>query len=380
MTDNQTTLTTFTNSGKEENSKEKANLGESSHQKNGTGKTRGETSKKKKYSTTGPAEQYDLPHPLARQWLSTRHGTKFSDGSVLKKESKLRLYLGFLSEKEVELLEAEFEDYLEFVEYRVSLGLTGGTILNDYFAIKDFYAFVKARADEEPAIDWFALEELDLEQYNTATGFERDALAVEEVEALFDSFKNRRNKIMAYLGVATGLRNSDIREAKLEHVDYEDLMIHVPEPKGNDPYDVPMSKELARRLKQWENVGRKSLPRHQESEYLFPSEYGAKIERNNTLNDAVKRAAERAGIQEVIGTSPITGGQLGNDSDGIRMREWHRVTVHTLRHTFVTLLKKAGVPPEARRLVANHEDIQTTKEYEHFDKNYHELIRSVLGF
>lgn len=45
--------------------------------------------------------------------------------------------------------------------------------------------------------------------------------------------------------------------------------------------------------------------------------------------------------------------------------EWKRVTVHTLRHTFITLLNGAGVSLSYRQLVANHQDPNTTQEYTH---------------
>jgi integrase/recombinase XerD len=319
------------------------------------------------------SDQYDLPHSLARRWLAARHGTRLCDRTAKNYEAAVRQFISFLHASDRGLLEAELGDFERYIEHRVRNGRAQNTVQHDRTSVKDMYHFINARTDADPAIKPYEFDEIDLNAYNYTGGFEREALSIDEVKLLFEHFDHKRNRLMTYLGVATGLRNSDIRTLRLEHVHYPELQIHVPDPKYGEPYDVPMSRELGRRLKQWENIGRKSYSSHRTSDFMFPSDYGEKLEWNQSFTRTVRRAAERAGIQEVIGRAPNT---------GVRNLdyEYHRVTVHTLRHTFITLLKKAGVPPEARRLVANHDHIETTKRYEHFNESYDDLIRSLLAF
>jgi integrase/recombinase XerD len=192
---------------------------------------------------------------------------------------------------------------------------------------------------------------------------------------LFDNIDSYRNRLLITVGAETGLRNSDLREIQLSDVDYEELLIHVPDPKGSKAYDVPISEELGFELKQWLKHHRGAYASAGVSNYLFPSEYGPKLETNGGLNTIIKEAATRAGIQEVIATSQISPEQrvsLGTEKE---TRNMHRVTVHTLRHTFLTLLKDAEVPLVYRQLVANHRDPNTTLGYEHGSNDIFEIIR-----
>lgn len=62
-------------------------------------------------------------------------------------------------------------------------------------------------------------------------------------------------------------------------------------------------------------------------------------------------------------------------------KEWHKVTVHALRHTFINAMKESGVPLEARQHAANHKHSETTEEwYEGDEIDYHELIRELFDF
>lgn len=324
-------------------------------------------------------EQYDLPHALAREWIAKRHDLRWSDKTVECYQSGVRIYLSYLKKKGTTLLDAGFVDLLEFVEYRVKAGAARSTVKVNCSALKDLYRYLRIRTDAEPGIEPYKFDELNLSEYDYEGGFERGDIEPWELKRLFRNFKHTRNHLMAYFAVATGVRNSDIRSLRLGDVDYDELEVHIPNPKNGDPYDVPMSRELASRLKQWEQTGREGYATAESSPYMFPSREGERLMYNHAFSEPVIRAAERAGIQETIGTTTALNSQDLRDE---QRREIHRVTVHTLRHTCLTMLKKAGAPPEARRKLANHKNIETTKDYTHDeddeDKHWRDLIRDLL--
>jgi len=323
-------------------------------------------------------DQYDLSHQLARRWMATRHGTRWCDDTVTAYQSSARLFMTFLKEKETDILSADPNDILEFIEFRVGLGSAWETVSQDYRAIHDLYKFIRVRTDAEPAIDPYVFEEIDLSKYNYQGGFNRKAIKADEVLLLFENFKHRRNRLMAYFAVGTGVRNSDIRTLRCSDVDYDIRIINITNPKNGNPYEVPISRELANKLNRWQkSKGRKGYLSSRASEYMFPSQQGRYIKTGEGFNKWVKEAAERAGIQKVIGESTSVNTRDLRDR---HRKEVHRVTVHTLRHTYITLLQKAGVPPEARELMANHKSRQTTKIYEHYDKNWHDVVRTMLPF
>lgn len=195
-------------------------------------------------------EQYDIPHFLAREWMAKRHGLRWCDATVKCYESNMRIYLSYLEEKETDLLDAIFADLLDFVEFRVKAGAAKTTVSKNCSVLKDFYRYVNVRTDVGAGIDPYQFDELNLNKYNFSGGFSRKSIEPWEVKRLFQNFKHTRNRLMSYLAVVTAVRNSDIRTLRLSDVDYDELQIYIPNPKNGDSYSVPMSRELASRLKQ----------------------------------------------------------------------------------------------------------------------------------
>jgi len=95
----------------------------------------------------------------------------------------------------------------------------------------------------------------------------------------------------------------------------------------------------------------------------------------------VKDAAEKAGIQEVIGESYLTEGQkeiMNTDRD---TKEWNKVTTHTLRHTFSQMMKESDIPLEARQHALNHKNSETTEEwYDEDETDYDDIIQELFDF
>jgi integrase/recombinase XerD len=289
----------------------------------------------------------------------------------------LRRFDDFLSERDLSIIDAEQEDVVNYIETCVRNGNRRSTLNVKLGAISNLYRHIRLRMDagEELAVDPIELDTINLQKYNTPEPVEREALSREELRKLFDSMNSYRNRLLVITGAETGLRNSDLREIKISDVDFDELKIRARNPKNSRPYDVPISEQLAFETRQWIRHHRGAYDPTSDSDYLFPSKSGPKLTTNTSLNSIVKEAAEGAGIQEVIGTSEIGDEQaeaLGIDKEA---RKLHRVTVHALRHTFLTLLKDSDVPLAYRQLVANHSDPSTTMEYTHGSNDVFETIR-----
>lgn len=170
---------------------------------------------------------------------------------------------------------------------------------------------------------------------------------------------------MTIVGAETGFRNSDIRGIRLRDIDFDVPEVYAHDPKYSKPYTVPISEELALELEIWVETGRKAKFGHLDSEYLFPSERGPKIESGNNLTYIVREAAKEAGIQGVLGTTQYESEYLKEPKVD---RTWHQVIPHILRHSFITILEKEGVSLEYRRLLANHSSTETTLDYSHGKK------------
>jgi integrase/recombinase XerD len=184
-----------------------------------------------------------------------------------------------------------------------------------------------------------------------------------------------RNRLLAITATETGLRNSDLRKLLIRDVDFEELVIHARNPKNARPYDVPISKDLGFELEWWLDEQRAAFTTAPRSSYLFPGQHSERLGTNGSLNRIIKEAAERAGIQAIIGVSTVGEETEKGANEVISERQWHRVTPHTLRHTYLTLLKDARVPLSYRQLVANHANPATTRGYTHGEDDVFETIR-----
>lgn len=312
-------------------------------------------------------DQFSVSNPFVCAYLETRSGRQLTEGSVDTYENHLSQYVAFLGNRGVQLLDAEYTDVIAFVEQCVDNENRQSTIEGKLTSVRELYAFIRLRTDAAKALtlDPIELDQIDISEYNTPPAIVREPLDREELRKLFDAMNSYRNRLLVIVAAETGLRNSDLRNLRVSDVDFEDHEIHVRDPKNAVPYDVPISRDLCKELQIWCGQYRSGYGRGVDQEYLFPSQHGAKLETNSALNNIVTSAAERAGIQKTIATSEVPPEQRDRYDGETEVREWNRVTVHTLRHTCFTLMKEAGIPLQYRQLVANHRDPQTTQQYSH---------------
>jgi integrase/recombinase XerD len=311
-------------------------------------------------------DSFSVSDPFVCAYLETRRGRKLTDSSVATYENNLSQYVAFLKDRDVHLLDAELCDIIAYIEHCVDEKNRQSTLNGKLTAVRELYRYIRLRTDAAEAltIDPIELDRIDLSEYNTPPPIERKPLSREELRKLFDAMNSYRNRLIVIVAAETGLRNSDLRNIQVRDVDFEAYEIHVRNPKNSVPYDVPISRELGTELQIWCDQYLAGYST-ETSKYLFPAQRGEKLETNSALNDIVTSAAERAGIQETIGTSEVPAPQIDQYGGNTKTRQWNRVTVHTLRHTCFTLMKEAGVPLPYRQLVANHRDPQTTQQYSH---------------
>ena len=326
---------------------------------------------------TSTVQDYRVQDQHAREYLKRSDGVKLKSSTVRTYDGNLRQYEAFLQDRDKSLLDAEFGDLLDFIAHCVRSGNRQGTIEAKVSTIGELYRYIRLYTDDRDTLNFdpLRISTIDLSKYNTPEPIEREALTRAEIRQLFDAFDSYRNRLMAVVGVETGLRNSDIRGIRLEDLSLDVGEIHVHDPKNSKPYDVPITDDLAFEIDYWIRHHRTGFVANTTCEYLFPSQDGSQLKTNSSLNRLVKEAAQRAGIQDTIGTSQVSS-HYGDDlSSRKSQREWHRVTVHTLRHSCITLMKEDGVDLTYRQMVANHSSPDTTQAYTHSSNEVFEKIR-----
>ncbi len=164
-------------------------------------------------------------------------------------------------------------------------------------------------------------------------------LTYEEATTLLDEMGKSSEQLrdMASLSLYTGLRAGEIFALRWSHIDLENDLIHVADPKGGSArkaFIVPQIKEIFKRQEKPSNP----------EQFVFLSRKGEQIVE---VSNAFGRVVNRLGL-----------------NDGFDDRR-QKVTFHTLRHTFASWLALRGTPIFTIKELMGHHTLVMTERYAH---------------
>jgi len=157
--------------------------------------------------------------------------------------------------------------------------------------------------------------------------------ATERQSSVFDAF---RDKAILSLLVFCGLRRSEILGLRLSNVNLRTGTVAIVGGKGRRSRRVPVCAEAMGAVQDWLEM-RPSDCRH---DHVFVCKWGAPLSKNG-LGACLKRALSKTNIQAA------------------------GVTLHTLRHTFATLLLRGGCDLFSLQQLLGHSRLDTTAIYLH---------------
>jgi len=161
-----------------------------------------------------------------------------------------------------------------------------------------------------------------------------------EAEQLLDALKERTPQLhdMALLSLRTGLRAGEIFNLQWGDVDFDRDQLLVRDPKGGrdrHAYLTPEVKEMLNRQPRTEKTP---------SEFVFKNRKGKKIQ---AVSNAFDKAILNLGLNDGI-TDPR-----------------HKLTFHSLRHSFASHLVEAGTPLSVVKELLGHSTLKMTERYAH---------------
>ena len=227
----------------------------------------------------------------------------------------------------------------EYLADRKHAGLSASSIKLIVVALKIFFRFLAAKGTIErdptealalPRIERYlpeTLNELQVEQF-------LEKIDTEAVHGL-------RDRAMIELLYASGLRISELANARLENFNFEQRVVRVTG-KGNKTRLVPVGRKACEALAAYLSVERPKLVKPRTSSEIFLSERGAKLT-TTRIWQIVKNHAQRAGLDK-------------------------NVYPHLLRHSFATHLLSNGADLRIIQEMLGHADISTTQVYTHVDQ------------
>lgn len=225
----------------------------------------------------------------------------------------------------------------EFLSFEKSRGLGAASLRLEIISLKRFFRFLVQRnlLLKDPS-EGILAPRLRPELPHT--------LAAEEVAKLLESLNGsspleRRDRAILELLYSSGLRVSELTQAKLELLDLENRFIRVTG-KGNKTRIVPVGQQAKESIEAYLLIERPVLAKPNSTSHLFLNEHG--------------RALTPQRIWQIVhGRAKL----LGLD-----------VHPHMLRHSFATHLLGNGADLRVIQEMLGHADIATTQIYTHVDQ------------
>jgi integrase/recombinase XerD len=227
----------------------------------------------------------------------------------------------------------------EYLAERKRAGLSASSIKLVVVALKIFFRFLASKAiiERDPSE---ALALPRIERYLPET---LNELQVEQFLEKIDTkaVHGLRDRAMIELLYASGLRISELANARLENFNFDERMVRVTG-KGNKTRLVPVGRKACEALAAYLSTERPKMVKPRSSSEIFLSERGTKLT-TARIWQIVKKHAKRAGLEK-------------------------NVYPHLLRHSFATHLLSNGADLRIIQEMLGHADISTTQVYTHVDQ------------
>jgi len=176
-------------------------------------------------------------------------------------------------------------------------------------------------------------------------------LSRQEVEALLDAptqryYSQHRQYLVMRVMAEVGLRPSEVTGLIPERISFDSGRMSVIG-KGDKKRVLYLKKTLVNELLDW-------MGRREESEWLFPTTKGTKVDPGH-LRSGVKRHARNVGLDNT-----------------------KRISPYSFRHTFATRLYQKTKDIQIVRDALGHESVATTMDYVHVDSPSENELKNAL--
>jgi integrase/recombinase XerD len=227
----------------------------------------------------------------------------------------------------------------EYLAARKRDGLAAASIKLVVVALKIFFRFLGSKG----ALERDPTETLTLPRIER---YLPETLNELEVERLIEGIDTRhplglRDRAIVELLYASGLRISELANARLENLNFEERILRVTG-KGNKMRLVPVGQKACDALASYLSTERPKLVTRRTSSEIFLSSRGTKLT-TTRIWQIVKARAKHSGLEA-------------------------NVYPHLLRHSFATHLLSNGADLRIIQEMLGHADISTTQVYTHVDQ------------
>ena len=172
-----------------------------------------------------------------------------------------------------------------------------------------------------------------------------EVLSVEEVQRLFNSFKNIKHKAIFTLCYSAGLRLGEILNLRIGDIDSSRMQIRISQSKGHKDRYTILAPNVLKLLRSY-------VKEYQPNTYLFEGQSGGKYS-SASVQSLMRKHRKLADIKK-------------------------KATPHTLRHSFATHLLDNGTDIRFIQELLGHQHISTTQIYTHVTTRSMKEVKSPI--
>lgn len=269
-------------------------------------------------------------HPELQRLINQLHLKSYSKHTIRTYINEFSQYLFFLGDKKATV--ATTEDVKQFLLNCINnLNLPENSVHSKINSIKFYYEQVL----HNPKLF------LDIPRPKKAFQLPK-ALNTHEVRSLFEVTTNLKHNTILKLCYGMGLRQSEIINLKINHIDSKNMTVLISRGKGKKDRYVNLPQSI---LEQLRNYYKAFKPK----DYLFEGQYGGQYT-SRSIQQIFKQSLHKAKINKKVG-------------------------IHSLRHSYATHLLENGTDIRFIQELLGHSNIKTTFVYTHVsDKSIRKII------
>lgn len=261
---------------------------------------------------------------------------KYSIKTIESSKNDIELFFVYCKENNLNYKNLNIDSTRGYLKYLDKLNYKNTSISRMLSSLRGFYRYLMVK--KEVNVNYFKLlsnpkKEKKVPNYLQYDEFEKIIRSIPVDTAL-----GKRNSLIVELLYATGIRVSELVNIKLKDITLNERSIRIIG-KGNKERIVYYGEYAESALKDYLSNSRDELLKKKSSDYLLVNHLGNKLTTAG-IRDILEKVVERASIK-------------------------HKISPHTLRHTFATHLLSEGADLRAVQELLGHESLSTTQIYTH---------------
>ena len=260
---------------------------------------------------------------------------KYSFHTVENYERDLTKYKEYLKKEKISFNNLDYSKVADYTIFLKTCGYSSSSINRHLSSIRTFYTYLinLGKVNNNP----FKLIKGPKNEKKLPNYLKYDEF-LDIIRVCDSSDLGVRNLLILEMLFATGVRVSELVNIKLDDIDVKNREIKI-FGKGGKTRIVYFNKVCQEVLINYLNNNRSSLLKNKKSNYLLLNHLGNKLTRRG-VEDILDKIIKKSSLK-------------------------HKISPHTLRHTFATLLLNEGMDIREVQELLGHKNLSTTSIYTH---------------